>query len=41
MGDTRDGAIDKVREKNNRDYCADVAYAPLQVFRDKDGSAFC
>ena len=29
MGDPRDGAIDKVREKNNRDYCADVAYAPL------------
>lgn len=29
MGDTRDGAIDKVREKNDQDYCAGVAYAPL------------
>ena len=29
MGETRDGAIDKVREKNDRDYCAGVAYAPL------------
>lgn len=29
MGDTRDGAIDKVREKNNRNYCAGVTYAPL------------
>ena len=39
MGDTRDGAIDKVRE-NKRDYCAEAACVPLYAFQDDDGVAY-